>query len=249
MSRTWADAPEKPTSSPSKKIGTHDRDVRRVGGAAVGVVVEDDVAVVDVVAEERNHVLDDLRHRTHEHGCRVGLGQLVALMVEDARAEVLRFADDRRVGHAVEHPCHLLGDRRKCTADHAYENGRRELRPRAPSARSGFVQSMRMFPKRSISAARPGGTIVVESYCSDDRRPLQAVALPGAGRVRRTASDGARPCRRRRTRLALESSRTRRVTIGRLQLRRLEGSTRPTASARTLTISIFASNRWPYSAS
>ena len=106
----------------------HDRHVRRVRGAAVGVVVEDDVALVDVVAEDRDHVLDDLRHRAHEHRRRVRLGQLVALRVEDAGAEVLGLADDRRVGHAVEDAGHLLGDGGEGAADHAHEDRRREAR-------------------------------------------------------------------------------------------------------------------------
>ena len=67
----------------------HDRDVGGVRGAAVGVVVQDDVAVVDVLAEDRDDVLDDLRHRAHEHRSRVRLGQLVAVPVEDAGAEIL----------------------------------------------------------------------------------------------------------------------------------------------------------------
>ena len=128
MSSTCAEAPEKPTSSPVVEDRDHDRDVGRVGGAAVRVVVEDDVALVDVVAEDPDHVLDDLRHRAHEHRRRVRLGQLVALRVEDAGAEVLGLADDRRVRHAVEDAGHLLGDRRERAADHAHQDRRREAR-------------------------------------------------------------------------------------------------------------------------
>ena len=89
MSSTCADAPEKPTSSLVEEDRDHDRDVGGVRGADVGIVVQDDVAVVDVVAEDRDDVLDDLRHRAHEHRRRVRLGQLVAVAVEDAGAEIL----------------------------------------------------------------------------------------------------------------------------------------------------------------
>ena len=142
-----------------------DRDIRRVRRAEIRVVVEDHVAVVDVLAEERDHALDDLRHRAHEHRRRVRLGELVALGVEDPRAEILRLADDRRVAHPVQDAGHLLRDRREGAADHAHQDRRRELAPPAPS-RCARRQSITMFPKRSISAARPGGTTVVESYCS-----------------------------------------------------------------------------------
>ena len=37
---------------------------------------------------------------------------------------------------------------------------------RSASVRTAAEQSTTMLPKRSISAARPGGTTVVESYCS-----------------------------------------------------------------------------------
>jgi hypothetical protein len=38
--------------------------------------------------------------------------------------------------------------------------------PRSLLGRARIVQSTRMLPKRSISAEKPGGTTVVESYCS-----------------------------------------------------------------------------------
>ena len=103
-----------------------DRDVRRVRGAGVRVVVQDHVALVDVVAEDPDHVLHDLRHRAHEHRRRVRLGEVVALAVEDARAEVLGLADDRGVRHAVEHARHLLRDRGERAADDAHQDRRRE---------------------------------------------------------------------------------------------------------------------------
>ena len=113
-----------------------DRDVGRVRRADVRIVVQDHVALVDVVAEDADHVLDDLRHRAHEHRRRVGLGEVVALAVEDAGAEVLGLADDRGVGHAVEHARHLLRDRGERAADDAHQDRRREPGARGPPRRA-----------------------------------------------------------------------------------------------------------------
>ena len=43
------------------------------------------------------------------------------LRVEDAGTEILGFADDRGVGHAIEHARHLLGDRVEGAADHTHQ--------------------------------------------------------------------------------------------------------------------------------
>ena len=106
--------------------GHDDRDVGRVGRTEVRIVVQDDVARVDVVAQQRDHALDDLRHGAHEHRRGVRLGDVVALRVKQARAEVLGLADDRRVRHAVEHTRHLLGDGVERAADHAHQDRLRE---------------------------------------------------------------------------------------------------------------------------
>ena len=177
MSSRCADAPEKPTSSPSKKIGIDDRDVRRVRRAEVRVVVEDDVAVVDVVAEDRDHALDDLRHRAHEHRRRVRLGELVALAVEDAGAEILGLADDRRVA--------TCGRARRPSP---WRSPRRRRRSRASgSASPGLRRRLGASARRAVDddvagavdlgdeAGRDHGRRVV---LLDDRRPLDAVAGP-----------------------------------------------------------------------
>ncbi len=106
-----------------------DPDVGRVRRALVRVVVRDDVALVDPVEPElADHALDDLRHRAHEHGRRVRLGDLVALGVEEPGAEVLGLADDRRVGDPEEDRAHLLRDRLERSADDAHEHGVRQPR-------------------------------------------------------------------------------------------------------------------------
>ena len=57
--------------------------------------------------------------RADVHRRRVGLAELTALGVEDARAEVLGLADDRGVAHPEEDAGHLLGDRVEGAAEHS----------------------------------------------------------------------------------------------------------------------------------
>ena len=59
--------------------------------------------------------------------------RLLPVAVEDAGAEVLGLADDRGVRHAVEHAGHLLRDRGERAADHAHQDRRRE-----PGAAAGL---------------------------------------------------------------------------------------------------------------
>jgi hypothetical protein len=164
-----------------------DRDVGRVGGAEVRMVVDDHVAVVDLALEPVEEAADVPGQRADVHRGRVGLAQLAALGVEDSRAEVLGLADDRRVAHPEQDACHLLRDRVEGAAEDA-ERDRVDLdalpRRRAglppdlvlgdahsttPAVASGSGSDatpvpMTMFPKRSMRAVRPGGITVVESY-------------------------------------------------------------------------------------
>ena len=57
--------------------------------------------------------------------------------VEDAGAEVLGLADDRRVRHAVEHARHLLGDRRERAADRRASGSASRARRRARRSARG----------------------------------------------------------------------------------------------------------------
>ncbi len=84
--------------------------VGRVRCAQVRVVVDDDVALLDFPAQGVHEAADVPGQRADVHRRRVGLAELAALGVEDARAEIFRLPDDRRVAHAEEHARHLLGD-------------------------------------------------------------------------------------------------------------------------------------------
>ena len=111
------------------------------------------------------------------------------------------------------------------------------------------VQSMTMFPWRSISAVKPG------------RHDRRRVVLLDHGRAgdRLTGAQrhpGRRRRRERRAGAPSTSNTTSRSNFGaRAQLVRLSisgqssGGTRPTPLTRTLTMSISASKRWPYSRS
>ena len=55
--------------------------------------------------------------RTDVHRRRVRFAERIVVPVEQTRAEVLALADDRGIGHAVEHVAHLLGDRVQRAAD------------------------------------------------------------------------------------------------------------------------------------
>ena len=92
-------------------------------GARIGIVVKDDVAFVDAIAQYLNDILHDLRHRAHEHGRGVGLGNLVTFAVENARPEIFGLANDRGIRHAVEDARHLFGDRVEGAADDPHHNG------------------------------------------------------------------------------------------------------------------------------
>ena len=88
-----------------------DADVRVLVAAAVDVVVEDHVAVVQVVAE----VLDDpLQRRLRAVGDDrrvLGLGERAAAAVEDHRHQIADLVEDRRPRGAHQHRRHLAGDR------------------------------------------------------------------------------------------------------------------------------------------
>ena len=132
--------------------------------------------------------------------------------VEDAGAEVLGLADDRRVAHPEEHAGHLLGDRVERAAEHA-QGDRVDLdalarrRPGLPAdlvlddahARATSLLPSRPerapdgcfdddVPKRSTCAAKPGRDHRRRVVLVDDRRALRAGCPPSARRGRSSAS-------------------------------------------------------------
>ena len=113
-----------------------DADVSVLVAAAVDVVVEDDVAVVKVVAE----VLDDpLQRRLSAVGDDrgvLGLGERAAAAVEDHRHEIADLVEDRRPRGAHQHGRHLVGDRLHAALQDGGEDrvcaGHGRIRPQRP---------------------------------------------------------------------------------------------------------------------
>src|SRR5712691_8352839 len=150
------------------------------------MVVHDHVPVLDLAFEPPEEAADVPGQRADVHRRRVRLAELPSFSVEDACAEILRLANDRRVAHAEENAGHLLGDR----VERAAEDAQRDrvdldaLAPRRPRlttdlvfddahvvtasptgcSRAARTVSITTFPKRSMRAVSPGGITVVESY-------------------------------------------------------------------------------------
>ncbi|MBV6412139.1 MAG: hypothetical protein GAKPKEKM_03060 [Rhodocyclaceae bacterium] len=87
-----------------------DGDVVVLVAQAEDVVVEDDVARVQVVAEVVLDVLAHRRQREGEDGQVLGLLEHVAVAVVEAGDVVLGLAQDRRAGGLLHRDAHLVGD-------------------------------------------------------------------------------------------------------------------------------------------
>ena len=79
--------------------------------------MHDHVAVLDLALETLEKAADVPGERADVERCRVRLADLTALRVEDAGAEILRLADDRRVAHSEQNARHFLGDGMECAAE------------------------------------------------------------------------------------------------------------------------------------
>ena len=96
----------------------HRGDVRRVAGTVIGVVVDHDVAGAPRVVQGLLDAPQIGRDGADVHRRRIRFAKRVEAAIEEAGAEILRFPDDRRIGHAVEDVAHLLGDRVQRATDH-----------------------------------------------------------------------------------------------------------------------------------
>ena len=84
-----------------------DADVGVLVAAAVDVVVEDDVAVVQVVAEVLDDVLQRRLGAVGDDRRVLGLGERAAAAVEDHSHEIADLVEDRRPRGAHQHGRHL----------------------------------------------------------------------------------------------------------------------------------------------
>ena len=163
-------------------------DVGLVRGTVVRRVVHDHVAVLEAVAalfkdpEDATHIP---RHRPQLQGRgERALADLAALRVEQRRTEVLGLADDRGVRHAGQLVAHLERDPVEGAGDHPGGDRVDLALPRGDFGRilddvdrgGGGCHSSpqilsRTSPVSSTWADAPGGTITVESVCTNTDEP------------------------------------------------------------------------------
>ena len=86
--------------------------LRTVQAAPVGVVVQDDVAVLDRVERDLLGAgLDQERHAADHRRAELGAGDHVALVVGERAGEIEPLVEDRRVGRLHEQDAHLAAER------------------------------------------------------------------------------------------------------------------------------------------
>ena len=96
-----------------------DRDIRRMARSVIGVIVDDEVALMPFAVLQRIANAGEIaRQRADMQRRRFRLAQRVEIGVEQSGAEILRLADDRGKRHAVEHMPHFFGDGLQRAVDH-----------------------------------------------------------------------------------------------------------------------------------
>ena len=108
-------APERDLALPEDRL--EDRDVRRVVVAAVGVVEDEDVALVDVAREALGDRAHRVRRRAHQHRDVGRLRDQAQVAVEDRGHEVARLGEDRRAAGAQHRLADLAADGVQPVAD------------------------------------------------------------------------------------------------------------------------------------
>ena len=99
------------------------RDVVVLVAAAEHVVVQDDVARVDVLAEEPHHVLAGRLERESEHRDVLGLLEHAPFRVVEAGDEIARLVEDGRARGAKQRETHLAGDRFQPALEYRQQDG------------------------------------------------------------------------------------------------------------------------------
>ena len=175
------------------------RHVVEVSPAGVGLVVQEDVARVDVVAEL-------LPHRLHRPGDRhdvermilpPGHGDDLRVAVHEHAGEVLALVEDRRVRGAHQGHAHLAHDRDERLAQHLEGDGIDHARG-LPLETEVAVLVDRAAPARRNDGRRAE---LLDDGGPAEVRPAREAARAPTPRSRaallRTTPDGARPARRR----------------------------------------------------
>ena len=162
--------------------GDH-RHVVQVRAAGVGVVVQEDVARVDVVAE----LLADRAHRPADgHDVQrvvlaLGHGHDLGVAVHEDAGEVLALVEDGRVRGAHEGDAHLAHDRDEGLAQTSSVMGSIMRRPSRSRIR---------LPCSSTSPAQPGGITVVAPNSSTMAGPARRARSGSRSRSHTGQLDG-----------------------------------------------------------
>ena len=91
--------------------------IGQVVAAVIGVVEQEDVALVDVVAKELGHRLRRKGQGADMDRHMLGLGDQPAVEVADRGREVAARIEDLRIGGAQHRLAHLLDDRQQAMLD------------------------------------------------------------------------------------------------------------------------------------
>ena len=102
---------------PAREDGEEHGDVVQVGSAAIGVVENDDVPLVDVPLEVLHGAAHRPRHGHHVPGMVVGLRHHLRRRVEQRAGEVVELVDHRGERGADDRGAHLLDDGAQALAD------------------------------------------------------------------------------------------------------------------------------------
>ena len=159
----------------------HQQVLGHVALAAIGVVVDDHVALLDRLL----HLLHAKRHRVQagadDRRVHLGLAHHAQAPVEQAAREIPRFAEDRRIGGAHHGAFHLVADVAERVVDHR-ERHRILLRREPPRADRSACRACRpgqAHDEAAVAAHRDlaprrhqGGGI----HLVDDRRPRNHAA-------------------------------------------------------------------------
>src|SRR5215467_636334 len=129
---------------------------------AIGVVVDEDVAVVRVAAKDRYDCTNGVWHGAQMDRKIIPLGHHGTLGIEHSAGEIAGCFQDRRIGGLAEDNAHFLSDLEECIL--------RDLegcwillvwvRHRAAP---WFVRVIRIKPSLSMRACQPGGIRMVDS--------------------------------------------------------------------------------------
>ena len=165
------------------ECGPHHIHVRQVAAPEIGVVVDENVAVVHVGSEHGDDGAHRIGHRAEVNRQIGALRHHLAACVEDAAGIIASRLQDRRIGRLGEDDPHLLGDLVEAVLDDLEGGGIGPLHQVFHCCLTLFCSCVSSTkPSSFIFACHPGGTRMVESSNSITAGP--ATFRPGGMRLR-----------------------------------------------------------------